>query len=42
VVIAAQAGATVTDFSNGMYSITGDEILATNGLVHEELVTLLR
>jgi len=42
VVIAAQAGATITDFSNGMYSITGDEILATNGLVHEELVTLLR
>ena len=42
VVIARQAGAVITDFSNETYSIHGDEILATNGLVHQELVTLLR
>ena len=42
VVIAKQAGARITNFSDGSYSISGDEILATNGLVHQELLALLR
>jgi myo-inositol-1(or 4)-monophosphatase len=42
VVIAKEAGASITDFSNEAYSIYGDEILATNGRIHQELVTLLR
>jgi len=42
VVIARQAGARITNFSDGSYSINGNEILATNGLVHQELLALLR
>ena len=42
VVIAEEAGALVSDFSNGEYSIEKTEILATNGVIHDELVTLLR
>ncbi|MCK4388815.1 MAG: inositol monophosphatase [Desulfobacterales bacterium] len=40
-VIAREAGATISDFSNGPYSIEKKEILATNGLIHQELITLL-
>ncbi len=42
VVIAQEAGATISDFSNEPYSIEKKEILATNGHVHEKLATLLR
>lgn len=42
VVIAKEAGAKITDFSSRDHSIDADQILATNGLVHEELVGLLR
>jgi myo-inositol-1(or 4)-monophosphatase len=41
-VVAEQAGASVSDFSNQPYLIEKKEILATNGLIHEEMVTLLR
>lgn len=39
--IAEEAGATVTDFSNNAFSIDKNEILATNGHIHEEMITLL-
>jgi myo-inositol-1(or 4)-monophosphatase len=42
VVIAQEAGASVSDFSNKPYAIEKKEILATNGLIHEELANLLR
>jgi myo-inositol-1(or 4)-monophosphatase len=42
VVIAEEAGASISDFSNGPYSIEKQEILATNGVIHEELIPLLR
>ena len=41
-VIAQEAGASVSDFSNQPYAIENKEILATNGLIHEELANLLR
>lgn len=41
VVIALEAGASISDFSNKSYSIEKKEILATNGLIHEELRALL-
>jgi myo-inositol-1(or 4)-monophosphatase len=41
VVIAREAGASVSDFSNKPYSIAGKEILATNGFIHGKLATLL-
>jgi myo-inositol-1(or 4)-monophosphatase len=42
VVIAQEAGATISDFANGPYSVEKKEILATNGLIHEEMSKLLR
>ena len=39
--IAAEAGARITDFSNNSFSLDKDEILATNGHIHEEMITLL-
>lgn len=39
--IAKEAGGTVTDFSNRPFSVDKKEILATNGKVHEEMLTLL-
>jgi myo-inositol-1(or 4)-monophosphatase len=40
--IAAEAGATVTTFSNQPYMAGEQEILATNGHVHEEMLGLLK
>jgi myo-inositol-1(or 4)-monophosphatase len=40
-IIAQEAGGKVTDFSQGAYSIDNREILATNGLIHQEMTTLL-
>ena len=40
-VIAQEAGATISDFSNGPYSTEKKEILATNGLIHQEMTALL-
>ncbi|MDY6987292.1 MAG: inositol monophosphatase family protein [Thermodesulfobacteriota bacterium] len=42
VVIAKEAGASISDFSNGPYAIEKKEILATNGVIHDELIPLLR
>jgi myo-inositol-1(or 4)-monophosphatase len=39
--IAAEAGAQVTDFSNRPFSVNAKEILATNGCIHEEMLKLL-
>ncbi|NVM57656.1 MAG: inositol monophosphatase [Desulfobacterales bacterium] len=41
VVIAQEAGASISDFSNTPYSTKKKEILATNGLIHQELLALL-
>jgi len=41
IVIAQEAGATVSDFSNRPYSIEKKEIIATNGLIHQEMSELL-
>lgn len=39
--IAVEAGAVVTDFSNQLFSIEKKEILATNGKIHNRMVSLL-
>lgn len=39
--IAREAGATVTDFSNKPFSVYKKEILATNGRIHKEMLSLL-
>lgn len=41
VVIAREAGARISDFSHGPYSIEKKEILATNGFIHQEMTALL-
>jgi myo-inositol-1(or 4)-monophosphatase len=40
-IIVEEAGGTISDFSYGAYSIDKKEILATNGLIHEEMTQLL-
>ena len=40
--IAREAGAVITDFSNKPFSINKNEILATNGNIHNEMVSLLQ
>ncbi len=40
-VIAREAGATITDFANRPYRVTCDQILATNGRIHEDMIQLL-
>ncbi|RJP77434.1 MAG: inositol monophosphatase [Desulfobacteraceae bacterium] len=40
-VIAREAGACVTDFSGGSYTVDNPEILATNGNIHNEMIHLL-
>ena len=39
--IAAEAGATVTTFADKPYTLDDQEILATNGLIHKEMLRLL-
>ncbi|MDM8525230.1 inositol monophosphatase family protein [Desulfococcaceae bacterium HSG8] len=39
--IAAEAGARVTDFSDNPFTVDKKEILATNGKIHEEMLSLL-
>ena len=41
-IIASEAGAQVTDFSNCSFSVDAKEILATNGCIHDEMLSLLR
>jgi myo-inositol-1(or 4)-monophosphatase len=40
--IAREAGAAITDFSNRSFSIYGNEILATNEWIHEDMLRLLK
>ena len=42
VLIASEAGAVVTDFANNPFTIDKKEILATNGKIHAEMISLLR
>jgi myo-inositol-1(or 4)-monophosphatase len=39
--VAREAGATVTDFSNRPFSVYAKEILASNGRIHREMVEIL-
>ena len=39
--IVREAGGTVTDFSGAPFSIWGEETLASNGLIHEEMLKTL-
>jgi len=39
--IAREAGATITNFSNSPFTIYDDEILATNGHIHSQMISLL-
>jgi myo-inositol-1(or 4)-monophosphatase len=39
--IVTEAGGSVTDFSGGPFTIHGQEILATNGRIHEEMLKVL-
>ncbi|BBO79437.1 inositol monophosphatase [Desulfosarcina ovata subsp. sediminis] len=39
--VASEAGGRTTVFSGAPYSITADEIVSTNGAIHDELLTLL-
>jgi myo-inositol-1(or 4)-monophosphatase len=39
--IAREAGATITDFTNSPFTINDDEILATNGHIHAQMISLL-
>ncbi len=41
IVIAKEAGAVITDFKNGAYSVDKKELLATNGKIHNEMLLLL-
>lgn len=40
--IARESGSVVTDFSNRPFSIDKKEILATNGNIHEQMLSLLK
>jgi myo-inositol-1(or 4)-monophosphatase len=41
VLIAREAGASVTNFSGSDFNLYGDEILASNGRIHKEMVEAL-
>jgi myo-inositol-1(or 4)-monophosphatase len=40
VLLIEEAGGRVTDFSGGPFQLSSDETLASNGLIHEEMVSL--
>jgi len=40
--ILQEAGGKITDFQGGQFSIYGDQVLATNGLIHKQMVHVLR
>jgi myo-inositol-1(or 4)-monophosphatase len=40
--IVLEAGGTVTDFEGKDYSIYGDELLASNGLIHDSMMAAIR
>jgi myo-inositol-1(or 4)-monophosphatase len=39
--ILKESGGGVTDFSNSEFTIYGEEILATNGMIHDEMIGIL-
>ena len=39
--IVAEAGGSLSDFSGGEFSLSGNQTLASNGLIHEEMVHVL-
>jgi len=41
VVIAGEAGAVITDFSDSAFTLDKREILASNGKIHQEMLSLL-
>lgn len=41
VLIVKEAGGSVTDFSNSEFSIYSEEILATNGIIRDEMISIL-
>ncbi|MFZ5572122.1 MAG: inositol monophosphatase family protein [Thermodesulfobacteriota bacterium] len=41
VVIAREAGAAITDFANQPFTMESQELLATNGRIHREMISLL-
>lgn len=41
ILIAEEAGAVITDFSNRPFTIDKKEILATNGKIHDEMISLM-
>ena len=41
VVIVEEAGGRVTDFSGGPFSVYGNQILASNGRIHDEMIAVL-
>ena len=42
VLIVTEAGGRVTDFQDGHYSIYKDQVVASNGLLHEQMCTVLQ
>jgi myo-inositol-1(or 4)-monophosphatase len=42
IVILTEAGGTVTDFAGGVHSIYGKELVASNGLIHQAMLEVLR
>ena len=40
--IVAEAGGSLSDFSGKEFSITGNETLASNGIIHDEMVQVMR
>jgi myo-inositol-1(or 4)-monophosphatase len=40
--IVLEAGGTVTDFQGKDFSIYGDELLASNGLIHDSMMAAIR
>jgi myo-inositol-1(or 4)-monophosphatase len=38
ILLVEEAGGRVTDFAGGHFQLDSDEILASNGLIHEELI----
>ncbi|MFQ5485170.1 MAG: inositol monophosphatase family protein, partial [Desulfobacterales bacterium] len=40
--IGSEAGAVTTDFSNKPFRVERKEILATNGKIHQEMLSLLK
>ncbi len=42
ILLVEESGGRVSDYSGGPFQLKSDEVLATNGLIHEEMLTLFR